>query len=312
MLNMFRSPRLIAWLLAAPLGAQSLAELTEQLAAAEAYEDELVDDRPSTVHALYRQLAAAASPRQLLELTSHDVPIVRCYATRALAEGGHHARLPDVVGRHLLDQDAVKVHKGTARYQTCAGDLIFELARPRLAPRSLHRLAERMVREDCPLYAREWALRNLRFGDGMLALIRRLADEGDSAAAIAMARYRLKADVVILVRHLERPCPFDDDCRFLAAEISRDPRLMTALEKLESAAIARLRRDDPYRLLFWLRAVTAQRSGRAVDFLTHLLLSHQTEDRRKLEGLRATILEAIEEHPDPIFAELLAELRDGH
>ena len=298
------------WLLTASAAAQSVAELTQQLATAEAYEGEWVGERRSDTYDLYLKLTATASADQLVTLTAHDAPIVRCYAVRALVAGGHVSQLPGIVTDHLDDLDALRIRNRDAAYESSAGDLIFELARPRLAARELMRLAERMVREDCQLAARNWALHNLRFDRDMHEVIRKLAVAGDRAATVALARYRNADDVEVLVEQLRQPRPFDQGSLFLAAEISRDRRLMSELEKLEAAALKRLGRDSPGSLLLWLRAITAQRSGRALDFLTHLVLSRPTSDPDKLDEFRATILEAIEEHPDPLFAELAAELRD--
>ena len=298
------------WLLTTSAAAQSVTELTEQLATAAAYEGEWVGERRSDTYDLYLKLAAAASANQLVTLSSHDAPVVRCYAVRGLVEGGHVSQLPGIVANHLDDLDALRVRNRDDAYETSAGDLIFELARPRLGARELMQLAERMVREDCQLTARDWALHNLRFGRDMHEVIRKLAVAGDRAATVALARYRNADDVEVLVDQLRQPRSFDQGSLFLAAEISRDRRLMPELEKLEAAALRRLASDDPGSLRLWLRAITAQRSGQALDFLTHLLLSQPTPDPDKLEAFRGMMLEAVEEHPDPLFAELAEELRN--
>ncbi|MCR9246447.1 MAG: hypothetical protein NXI31_15545 [bacterium] len=290
---------------------QGADKVVRQLAAAKTYDDEIVADRPSATYLLYERLVGSRTTEELVELASHESSVLRCYAVRALIESEAHSKLVEIVRAHLTDEAKVRVRRGSVVYDTTAGDLIFTLSRPGLETDELHDLAEQMVRQGSPLYAREWGLRNLRFRDGMLHVIRGLAKRGDAPAAIALARYGLHPDGDILVRHLRAPRPFDDNCRFLAAEISRDPRLMPVLQELGRAATARLQRDNAYRLRFWLRAIAAQRSEGAAKFMDAWWRGRPTEDPQKLAGLRKVMRKAIEMHPDPIYAELLAALRDG-
>lgn len=293
--------------------AQDVAPLTvdqvvARLAVAGTFEDAFVSDEPSRVYPLYVRLAALASTERLVALCGHPAPVLRCYATRALVENDAAAALPTVVRAHLADTTPVEVHSGCERLSQAAGDLIFELARQKLTQADLLDLGEDLVRSGSKLYARQWALRELRFRDGMLHEIRALAQNGDAPALIALARYGIDKDAAVLIEHLGRPEPFDDNCAFLAAEILRVPSLLPALVALEGAARARLQRDNASRLRFWLRAIAAQRSVAAAEFLARFLASEPTAVPFKRRELRTSLREAIAAHEDPVFGTLSTAL----
>jgi hypothetical protein len=295
--------------LCASLPAQHAAEPVAALAAAPAYDDEIVGDAPSPVFRDYRRLVAAATPAGLRALAAHDSAIVRCYAVRGLVELGATKELPAVLREHALDTARVEVRTGCERYATNAGDLMFDLARPKLAGEELLDIAEHLVRGASPLYARQWALRNVRFRDGMLHAIRALAKGGDAAALIALARFRVASDVPLLAERLHGDAAiFDDNCVFLAAEVSRDARLLPALAALAAAAQERLRRDNAYRLRFWLLAIAAQRSPEAAELLKSVA-GEPVPDAKKRADLQQAALEALEAHPAAAFAELHEHLR---
>jgi hypothetical protein len=306
------NPRLLVWLcafpLAAPAAAQTVDELVARLARAGAYEEKDVSEgEPSLVYPDYERLAAIATTERLQKLAEHDSPVVRCYAVRALAERGLTKTLPAILRAHSADVTKIAHHSGCEVLDTTAGDLMFDIARSRLDGEAMLDLAEHYVRTASPLYAREWCLRTLRFRDGMLHAIRKLAADGDAPALVALMRYGIPADVPLLLGRLMRPDPFDDNCHFLAAEQSRDPRLLPALAAIAPAARRRLQADNAYRLRFWLEAVTAQGSDDAAKVLADLVDDPGVTGDRRAQLLE-TVRAAIEAHPAPAFAELQQRL----
>jgi len=294
--------------MAAPAAAQTVDELVARLARAEAYEEQDVSEgEPSRVYPDYASLAAIATTERLQKLAEHDSPVVRCYAVRALAERGDTRTLPVILRAHAADVTKVVHHSGCEVLNTTAGELMFDIARSRLTAEELLDLAEHYVRTSSPLYAREWCLRTLRFRDGMLHAIRKLAADGDAPALVALVRYGIPTDVPLLLERLKRPDPFDDNCHFLAAEQSRDPRLLPALAAITPAARRRLQTDNPYRLRFWLEAITAQGSDDAAKALDDLVTDPGVAGDRR-QQLLETVRTAIEAHPAPAFADLLQRL----
>jgi hypothetical protein len=294
---------------AAAAAAQTVDELVARLAQAGSYDDAMVGDdgaRTST-YADYASLAAIATAERLQKLAEHDSPVVRCYAVRALAERGETRTLPAILRAHSADVTKVAHRSGCEVLDTTAGELMFDIARSRLTAEELLDLAEHYVRTSSPLHAREWCLRTLRFRDGMLHAIRKLAADGDAPALVALVRYGVPTDVPLLLESLKRPDPFDDNCHFLAAEVSRDPRLLPALAAIAPAARRRLQNDNAWRLHFWLEAITAQGSDDAAKVLAGFVDEcGVTGDRR--QQLLETVRSAIEAHPAPAFAELLQRL----
>lgn len=301
----------IASLAPAALG-QQLDELVVALRDGGVIHGEMIgiDGHKSAVYRTYERLRALASPAELEALLRHESPVVAGYAARALLDIEADLDWQGILRRHGEDLREVTAQEGCSVLKTAYGDHLFELVRARgvLSAADRLELGEWLVRSESPLYAREHALRELRFSDGMLGEIRALAKAGEAPAAIALARYGIARDVPILVEHLRKPRPFDDNCRFLAAEISGDPRLLPELIALEPAAARRLQRDVALRLRFWLRAVAAHRNREAADCLLRVLRLPPRSDYA-VRSRRATLAEVVAPHADvAAFAALRAEL----
>jgi hypothetical protein len=250
-------------------------DLVLMLAKAETLDGPAIGDdgARSATWRTYELLRARAAKEQLRALTDHAAPVVRCYAVRALLETEAKVDWLALLRAHVRDTGEVMQFEGCTQARCMAGDVMIEFVRDRkaLTGEQVLDLAETLVRKKSPLYARAWSLRNLRFRDGMLHDIRELAKAGDPPAAIALARYGIDKDVEVLIEHLQRPEPFPDNCRYLAAEISRDPRLLPALRALVPAATERLANDNAYRLRFWLQAIAVQPSDEAIALLVEFL-----------------------------------------
>lgn len=279
---------------------QTLAELTQVLAAAESVDDAAVGyaGSKSDTYRAYERWRSLATTKQLRELTSHASPNVRAYAVLALVATEAQCDWKALVLERLSDVAEVTRFEGCSRSKQKVGDVVFTTLRGRLSDDELLDVAEVMLQKNCPLYAREDVLRTLRFRDGMLHVVRALAKGGDGPAAIALARYGLAPDVPILVQHLQAGDPFDANTQFLAAAIHRDPQLLAPLIALEGAARKRIASDNPSRLRFWLQAVTAQRSAEAAEFLLRFLRATRPADPFRENDLLDTFAAVLAEHPD--------------
>lgn len=273
----------IAFALAWPLPAQDpterqpadpgLRELTAALGKAETVDDAAVGDggEKSETYRIYERWRSRATVHELRRLTRDASAVVRAYAVKALVDTEAEVDWPAIVTERLLDTAEVTTFEGCCRARQFTGDVVFTLVRPHLTAEQVLDAAEALITKKSPLYAREWALRTLRLRDGMLHTVRELASNGDTPAAIALARYGLPVDVPILTRLLQADSPFDDNASFLAAGMHRDPRLLAPLLAIEGKARRRLEADNPSRLRFWLQAIAAQRSADAAGFLSRFL-----------------------------------------
>src|SRR5262245_10436577 len=301
---------LLPALLSLSLAAQTFDDLTATLAAAETLDSSMVGDdgaKTATWFAFQKWLAVATAA-QLRAATDHTSPVVRCYAVRGLLAKEADVDWVALMTQHLADQAEVTARSGCETTKEFAGDVMFADLRPHLTEPQLLDLAESMLAKHSPLYARQWALRNLRFRDAMLHDVRRLAEGGDAAAAIALARYRLPTDVPLLVKRLQCDDPFDDNTQFLAAAAHGDPRLLAPLLAIEGKARARLSQEYAARLRFWLAAIAAQRSAEAAQFLLRFLQVTKGDDRR-YRDLAETYQEVLAPYADcAAFAALRAGL----
>lgn len=289
---------------ASPVGAQTLAELTATLAAARTVDDAMVgeDGGKSPTYAVYERWRDRASQAELLAAVAHEAPTVRAYAVRALVEREAVVDWPRILRGFLRDTAIVTTFRGCCLAEQKVGDVMFDTVRPRLTEDQLQDFAEAAIRGQSPLYAREWALRNLRLRDGMLHEVRALAENGDAPAGIALARYGLAAEAKILAALLrDDGAPFDENAQFLAAAIHRDPALLAPLLALEHAAKRRIGIDNPSRLRFWLQAIAAQRSEPAGAFLFRFLRETRPENEFKERDLVRTMTAALEPHVGVAF-----------
>jgi hypothetical protein len=290
---------------------QTLAELTDVLAAAATVDDQAVGDdgSKSATYRAYERWRSLATQKQLRELTSHQSPNVRAYAVIALVETDAECDWKNLVRERLFDVAEVTRFEGCCQSKQKVGDVCFTAVRSKLSDDEVLDLAEVMLQKNCPLYAREWALRTLRFRDGMLHVVRGLAKAGDGPAAIALARYGLAPDVPILIQHLRAADPFDRNTQFLAAAIHRDPQLLPPLLAIEGAARKRIEADNPSRLRFWLQAIAAQHSAGAAQFLLQFLRSTRSEDPFREKDLLETFEAVLAEHgEDAAFRGVREEL----
>jgi hypothetical protein len=279
--------------------AQTLAELTDVLAAAATVDDPAVgiDGSKSPTYRAYERWRSLATQQQLREFTAHQSPNVRAYAVLALVATGAECDWKALVMERLFDVAEVTRFEGCCQSKQKVGDVCFTAVRGKLSDDEVLDLAGVMLQKDCPLYAREWALRTLRFRDGMLHVVRRLAKAGDGPAAIALARYGLAPDVPILIQHLQASDPFDRNTQFLAAAIHRDAQLLAPLIAIEGAARKRIAEDNPSRLRFWLQAIAAQDSAEAASCLLRFLRTTRPEAPFKERDLLDTFEAVLAEHP---------------
>ncbi len=277
------------------LVAQTLPELTARLAAAKTLDDSMIGDGgdKSETWRTYERWRAQASAAQLREFTKHESPIVRAYAVRALVETDADVDFAAIAAEHLLDTAKVTTFQGCCQAAECVGDVMLATLRPKMSTEQQLDLAEALVAKKSPLFAREWSLRTLRLRDGMLHTVRSLAENGDAAAAIALARYGVPRDAAILAKLLSNDDPFADNAWFLAAGLHHDPSLLEPLLAIETKARKRLESDNFYRLSAWLQAIAAQQSPAAATFLVRFLDETKTSTPHRESDVLDTMQRAI-------------------
>ncbi len=294
----------------APPAGPDLEPILAALRTAETLDDAMVgeDGAESETHRRFVRLRSLATPGQLLNLCRDRSAIVRCYALRALADAHEGVALLPILREHLRDTGEVTTFSGCIQARENAGDVMIETARPRLTEAQTAELAMDLVRTASPLEARGTFLRTLRFPDAFAPSLRALAEAGDSAALVALARFGLPEDLDTLraaLRPAEKLVDVFDALR--AAEASASTRLHGALEALAPLVRRTLRNDAGYRARPWLAALVAQRTPAAAALLTDFTFSDSVPESRR-RSFEDTLREVLDARPDPIFAKLRARL----
>jgi hypothetical protein len=294
--------------LPALLSAQTVDELVDTLSKAESLDDEAVGDggTRSATFRTYEALRDRATKEQLQKLLDHKAPIVRGYAVRALAERNEEVDWPAVLRKFAADAAKVWAFQGCIRSEQLLGDAVIEYARGRklLSDEQFLDLAETLVVNKSPLFAREQALRTLKFRDGMLHTLRDLAKAGDGPAHVALARFQIPKDLPLLITWLQRADVFGDTTAFLAAQQHHEASLLPVLIALESKARQQVADGQTQRLREWLAAISAQQSAGAAQFLVAFLQA--TPPQREIVNLCKA---AVVPYPGAVvFDEVRAEL----
>jgi len=295
------------------LPAQTVDELTATLAQAESLDDEAVGEGgvKSATYRTFEALRDKATKEQLLKLLEHGSPIVRGYAVRALADRKEQVDWLATLRRFATDAAPVKTFQGCILSDQLLGDALVEFARAQqlLTDEQWLDFAETLVEAKSKLFAREWALRNLKFRDGMLHMLRELAKDGDGPAHVALSRFCIGKDLPLLVAHLQRDDAFGDDTGFLAALQHHDPSLLPVLVALAPKARQKLAAGSTPQPRAWLMAIAAQQSAEAAGFLAAFLKATpaDTPPHRDVVNL---VKAAVVPYPGAaVFDEVRAELK---
>jgi len=296
------------------LPAQTVDELITTLAKAESLDDDAVGiaGTKSETYRSYEALRDQATKQKLLELLDHGSAIVRGYAVRALAERKEAVDWPALLRKFGTDVAKVKTFEGCILAEQLLGDVVVEFARAQklLSDDQWLDFAETLVAAKSPLFAREWALRNLRFRDGMLHPLRELAKAGDGPAHVALARYRLEKDLPLLIAHLQRADAFGDNTGFLAAQQQPDPALLPVLVGLAPKARQKVDEGFTQRLREWFAAIAVQQSSAAAQFLVEFLRATPVENKHQHRAIVDLVKAAVVPFPAAaVFEDVRAELK---
>lgn len=299
-------------LLLVPLPAQAIAPLIETLAKAESLDDEAVGigGTKSDTFKAYELLRERATKDELLKLLEHDAAVVRGYAFRALVDRKEAVDWLSLLRARAQDKAKVTTFQGCVRGEQMLGDVVIEWARERklLTEEQWLDFGEHLVTAKSPLYAREHALRTLRFRDGMVDTVRALARGGDGPALVALARYRQAKDLSLLATSLSRGNVFDDTNAFLAAQANPDASLLPALVELEGKARKQITEGLVPHVREWLAAIAAQHSTAAGQFLARFLVETPADvhERELVQAMKGVL---VPFGGDAVFDDVRAELK---
>jgi len=255
---------------------KSATEALAALRAAETCDDAAVGeggDKSDTYRA-YEVLRDQAPASLLVRLTRDKQPVVRCYAFRALAAKHLDVDLFGILWGHRDDFAEVRTFRGCMISGEKVADVMIDDARDRLTRKQERRLLEHLIRTKSPLFERGRLLRSTTVPAELIPELRRLVEDGDEDALIALARHRMPEDTVRIETRLRargRSVHPDLLPVLEAAALHRDARLLFALRALAPRVHQELRKKSPGRYRAYFNALAAQSSPPAAELLASFL-----------------------------------------
>lgn len=181
---------------------------------------------PSKQWEKYEQLKKVANADQLIPLTNHKSPAVRCYAFQALAAKSS-GKVFNVLLAHLTDTSKVKTQSGCILSNEFVGDYFIEVVTPRRIENDIYKLTskERAVLDSIllndksiRLAERSTVLRNLKPTPNNYYRIRELVkDDRNLSALMTLTKYQSQDDKELIASFFH-----EDDSQYAALHAVRE------------------------------------------------------------------------------------------
>jgi hypothetical protein len=316
---------------AAETGFAKLSKSVEWYARAIAKTDELVGWSPYCGYTplpqvdYYKGMRRIAGPGELIALTDHHSPMVRCYAFMALAFRGDVDLFPIVLA-HLSDTETVHTLICDRGSYERVGDIMIETAvSHRFVGKSRQldslqraQLDSVLVFVPNELDAREEVLVRIKPHDNWYTRIREMViREHHGGALIALAKYRRPQDIALILSFLDSEYPHsdiapwpvlpDDSCRRYAYRAIEQFPHEDFLPELARRLLRRPSRDRHcyFENRPWLSAVAAFENVEAANILTQYCRPDTGADTGMIRGDCDWTLRVLQDHLVPPFEDLM-------
>ncbi|MEM6263854.1 MAG: hypothetical protein AAGI38_15175, partial [Bacteroidota bacterium] len=260
------------------------------------------------------ELKQAAEKEELLQLTDHSNPTVRCYAFWALTFDPTVELYPIVLD-HLSDEQSVTTQLGCIRGGKPVGDFFLDKATPfidEIAPNKLDTfqlaaIDSILIHRPSKLFARAEAIERAKTTESMYTVIRMLVlEEKNEEALVKLASYKRDQDVKVILSFRDASNSGDGDVFFTYKAINQFPHpdFFPFLEANLRNTFDKTHYNHHWQELY--RAIAKYKNNKSVALL-YLPLS-KVQDKYIREYHMDYLSQALSEVRAPIYNDLLWKL----
>lgn len=264
-------------------------------------------DRSST-YAAYEVLRDRASKEYLVELQNDPDFILVVYAFMALDERFPGYDLFPALMKHLKNDATIEQFWGCVLFQSTVGDACFEVLADELTPEQKAQVMHQVLTTKNSLALRGRILTGWQIPSKYLKEIRRMAAAGEDEALVALAKFRRKEDIPLILKRLEGR---DDDTPFYALRAISyfpDERFLPHLAKLQKKLLPEKYWSTTQREFYV--AVARYKNKQALELLSIPLDPHRDVPMRTYHI--NFVFKAVASEQWPPYDDLLFRLWEDH
>lgn len=262
----------------------------------------------------FMKLKTIASTSELMQLTNHPTPSVRCYSFWALSHD-FTANLFPIVLSHIDDFEFVQTQFGCIISGEAVGDFFINIVTPKytdihskkLDSIQFATLDSILIYTPNKLNAKSKAISRAKPTKSLYPRIRELViTDKDQAALVTLAKYKKEQDVEIILKNRTKS-KFDEGGYFYTYKaISQFPHsdFMPLLEKNLKKTLDNTHVSNEWKELY--KAITSYQNDDAKRLLLIPFTQVKHTDMKKYH--MEFIFNAIQEFNDPIYEDLLWKL----
>lgn len=250
------------------------------------------------------ELKTKATRDELIGLTDHENPTVRCYAFWALTDDNTVEILPIIIS-HINDNEYVTAQFGCIGYSERVGDFFIRIAK--LSPGQLAELDRILINTPNELYARAAAIDRAEPSKDLYARLRELyIRTNDQTALVKLAQYQKEQDIELILSNREES-KFEEGGFFYtyrAISYFPHPAFLPLLEENLRKTLDNTHYSSEWKELY--RAIARYQNHKALELLRVPLTQviHANIRKYHIDFMFA----ALGEFKAPIYIELLWQL----
>ncbi|WP_109700387.1 hypothetical protein [Chitinophaga deserti] len=261
----------------------------------------------------FELLEKAATQKELITLTDHPNPTVRCYAFWALNNRGDVKLLP-IVLKHFNDTAIVKMHFGCIGSYNKVGDYFVESIRPvyrrddtlRLKPEEYAYLDSMLLFTPNELFSIRRAILTAPMNEKTYNRVREVVvNENNQDALEKLASFKRVADIPLIFSHKRKRDNGSEVClNYYAISEFPHPDFLPELNSAVKSAVGKDRLASEWKGLY--NAIASYKNDASLKLLKIPFTKSMDEDIRKYHI--NFVFDAVSTHYTPYYNDLLWDI----
>ena len=266
----------------------------------------------------FEKLKEKTTDEELIILTEHKYPVVRCYSFQALAERNHY-KTYDILLKHLTDNDRVKTIRGCIASSQSVGDFFHNIVTKnyrsitsyKLHAKQKHHLDSILLFDKhVKLSAKISLLDTINPKEEYYERIKEIYNENNiltaPTALIAISKYKKEEDIELIIQWLEKKDTDNQYYGLRAVKNFPNSKFFPYIEKIQKQEIKKLTGFN-YSLIRALYLAVVQYKNKESRVLIENTLDNTTSST--LEYHSEHIWLALTKYPAPVYKGLKKRIK---